>query len=536
MKKLLAILLLLSMMLTMFACDTADSDDNGEAQEEKDKADQEDSDGKEGIQKDEEGNLVTKPHTDLSPSKAYETLVDAKSGAVTVLVNATVGEMVSKTEIKLSREGDLMAAQFNIEMLGQQVEESIYTDVASKKTYAVDDDGAWYWTDLNEDVNWQTTLENMLESLFESYDIGFLLSDDSYDKEGDRYSITQDTIEGYLEAIEAEAANTQLEGGMTADGEVYTYTLTVTSSEDEQSVVTQYVLTLDLSAADVTIPADALNAPYKDENDVGGEEEDDDQTERPDLPEIVFEETVVVDNEECTVKITDMRYDEFRGFVIETELENKSADTKYTFSDNGISVNGVQCDALFWAQVEPGQKTVDEIYFWDDTLSENGIVKFTDIEISLYVRDSDDYSADPVVTETVRLYPHGEDQAETFVRESQPTDNVVIDNEYVTMIVTGYGHDDIWGHTANVFLVNKTDKTVAFNANDVMVNGIAVDPIFYKTVAPGKCLFDTISWDDEDFEAAGITEIEVIEMQLRVSDYNDWMADDLVNETVTLNP
>lgn len=46
---------------------------------------------------------------------------------------------------------------------------------------------------------------------------------------------------------------------------------------------------------------------------------------------------------------------------------------------------------------------------------------------------------------------------------TQILNNVIIDNDYVTVIVTGYEDDEIWGYTANLFLLNKTDKTVMFS-------------------------------------------------------------------------
>ena len=66
--------------------------------------------------------------------------------------------------------------------------------------------------------------------------------------------------------------------------------------------------------------------------------------------------------------------------------------------------------------------------------------------------------------------------AVAFVREAQATDNVIIDNDYVTVIVTGYEDDEIWGYTANLFLLNKTDKTVMFSVDDASVNGFMADP------------------------------------------------------------
>lgn len=71
------------------------------------------------------------------------------------------------------------------------------------------------------------------------------------------------------------------------------------------------------------------------------------------------------------------------------------------------------------------------------------------------VYDSNDWSADPVGKETIHVYPYGEENAVAFVREAQATDNVIIDNDYVTVIVTGYEDDEIWGYTVPLNLFPK---------------------------------------------------------------------------------
>jgi hypothetical protein len=45
-----------------------------------------------------------------------------------------------------------------------------------------------------------------------------------------------------------------------------------------------------------------------------------------------------------------------------------------------------------------------------------------------------------------------------------------------------------------------------------------------------------MSWSDTTFEENDITQVEEIEMLFNVYDSNDWMADKLINETITLKP
>jgi hypothetical protein len=252
--------------------------------------------------------------------------------------------------------------------------------------------------------------------------------------------------------------------------------------------------------------------------------------------EVTFEEITVVDNEQCLIKITGIEPDNMWGYTLKTYLENKSADKTFMFSIDSAAINGVQADPFFATKVAAGKKSNEEISFSDSNLSANGIDDFTDIELSFRVYDSNDWSADSVARETVHVYPFGEESATAFVRENQSTDTVVVDNDSATVIVTGYSEDSIWGYTVNLYLINKTDKELTYSVDEASVNGFMADPFWASSVSAGKVAFASMSWSTSDFEENDITTVEEIEMKLRIYNSDDWSADDIFNETVTLNP
>lgn len=252
--------------------------------------------------------------------------------------------------------------------------------------------------------------------------------------------------------------------------------------------------------------------------------------------EMIFSGLTVVDTEECFIKITEIDADSIWGYTLKVQLENRSEDKTYMFSVESAAINGVQCDPLFANEVAAGKKANKDLSFSDSQFKESGIKEYTDIEITFRVYDSDNWTADNVAKKTVHVYPYGEAKAVKYVRASSPTDNIIVDNEYVTVIVTGYEQDSIWGYTVKLFLVNKTDKNIMFSADEVSVNGYMLDPLFAKSVSKNKCAFTSMSWSDSKFEANGITEVEEIEFNIRVYDNEDWFDDDLVNKTVTVNP
>lgn len=258
--------------------------------------------------------------------------------------------------------------------------------------------------------------------------------------------------------------------------------------------------------------------------------------ETPNTADVIFEEMTVVDNDYCTIRITSIDPDALWGYTLTTYLENKSADTTYMFSVQNAAINGVQCDPLFATEVTPSKKENTEISFPDTFFQDTGITECTDIELSFRVYDSNDWLADPVAEETVHIYPLGEENVSVFTREPQSSDITLVDNDYVTAIVTGFEDDPIWGYTVNLFLVNKTDTDVMFSVENASINGYMADPFYAASVSGQKCAFSSMSWSDTTLEESGITEITDIEFLFDAYDANDILADKFFNETITLNP
>ncbi len=264
--------------------------------------------------------------------------------------------------------------------------------------------------------------------------------------------------------------------------------------------------------------------------------ESNDNTGSNEKNEISFTELVAVDNDECMIKITKIDPDNAWGYTLKVQLENKSTEKTYMFSVESAAINNVECDPFFATEIAAGKKANKEISFSGDELEENGITDYTDIELTFRVYDSEDWLADDVANETVHIYPYGEDKASKFVRDPKATDNVIVDNEYVSVVVTGYEEDEIWGYTVKLFLLNKTDKNIMFSVDDASVNGYMADPFYAESLSSGKCTFSSMSWSDTTLEENDITNIEEIEFTLRVYNEDSWLEDDMVNTTITLNP
>lgn len=261
-----------------------------------------------------------------------------------------------------------------------------------------------------------------------------------------------------------------------------------------------------------------------------------DEKEITDAKDIIFEEIVVVDNDACTIKITGIEEDNIWGYSLKAFFENKTADQTLMFSVTSAAINDVMADPFFASEVAPSKKSNETISFMGDDFNSNDIGEFTDILLNFRVYDSEDWMADPVAECSTHIYPYGEDQAVSYNRETIEGDTILVDTDDVTVILTDCDPDTMWGYAANLYIVNKTDTTIMVSADNVSVNGFMIDPFYGDSVDSGKRAFSAMSWYTSDLEDNGITEVESIELTLRVYDENDWSRSDFVNEVITITP
>ena len=250
---------------------------------------------------------------------------------------------------------------------------------------------------------------------------------------------------------------------------------------------------------------------------------------------IIFQEQVLVDNAQCKIQITGVEPEGEFGYTLNATLENKSAEKTYVFALTGSSVNGVIANSIFGMELAPGEKANEGIYIGDEELQE-ALGDFTDICLSFKVTDPEDWAAEPVAECTEHIYPLGKDKAKNYVRTPSDSDVVVADNDNVTIIITGYAQDDYYGYYTKLYLVNKTDATATFSADQVSINGMMADPYFSTDLEAGEAVFTNIVWDVSFLEDNEMSKVEEISMVLFAYNADNWEGEYLANESVVLNP
>ena len=259
------------------------------------------------------------------------------------------------------------------------------------------------------------------------------------------------------------------------------------------------------------------------------------ETEIPEAPAetLSFEAQTLMDNEFCTVKITGIDPDNMFGYTLNATIENKSADKILNFSISDSSVNGVKLDPGFFEDLEPsGTKEINIIFRNKDNLDYIG--EFTDIKMSLIVAEKDCYP-DILASETVHIYPCGEDKAVNHVHEIKDGEFTILDNDKLSVSVIGYSSDNAFGLKVELYVVNKLDNAIVLMAEDEKVNGMELRPYFTSPVPGNCCSYEKIQWPRSLFDENNISHVDSVEFRLQACNFKN-LFDEYADEPVLLKP
>ena len=125
-------------------------------------------------------------------------------------------------------------------------------------------------------------------------------------------------------------------------------------------------------------------------------------TTKPEEP--TFEEIVLAENDNITVKITAIEENSIFGYTLKVFLENKT-DKELMFTVDDVSVNGFMCDPFWATSVAGGKKSNSSIFWSESNFEENGIEEVEEITFTLRVYDSNDILADDLLEKDFTIKP-----------------------------------------------------------------------------------------------------------------------------------
>ena len=245
------------------------------------------------------------------------------------------------------------------------------------------------------------------------------------------------------------------------------------------------------------------------------------------------EEVVLFDDDVCKVSMKKFSTDDdYYPFTCKVYLENKT-DLNLYFSTDYVAVNGYMVDCYFGETVAGHHKTNAEMYFYADDLEESNITDIGSIAFRMIVRDDDDWSADYLEDQKFVVLPFGADVPAQPEQVFDDDDIVLVDENGVKMILTGFDTEDDYYFKAFVYCENNTDKDVRFNLDSSSaINGYEISPYLYEYVPAGMKSNADIHWYWEDLQDNDIEVIEDLELAISIEDYNDYWADPLFKDTI----
>ena len=249
------------------------------------------------------------------------------------------------------------------------------------------------------------------------------------------------------------------------------------------------------------------------------------------------EPEVLVSNDNASVTITGYSIDEFLGVQIEMECVNNT-DKNVMFSLGDVVVNGYMIEPLWASEVAAGKTAKSNCSFTTDQLAKCGITSLDEVTGTLTCMDWDDWSAEPIIKESVAIYPTGKTHEESIApaREDQAGDFAAVSQDDFKMIIVSAGEGTWGGYVLDCYLENNTDKRLMFSIDNVSVNGMMIDPFWAAELIQGTKKYSDINFYTSDLEENNIEKVEEIEFELTVRDEADYFGEPLFDETLVYKP
>ena len=233
-----------------------------------------------------------------------------------------------------------------------------------------------------------------------------------------------------------------------------------------------------------------------------------------------FEETVLVDNDDIKVTVTEFELDDDGRPSFSMLYENKS-DRDLHFATKESYLNGRRCDGYGSEEVAAGQQVYCVLQWYDDDMAKSGVNYIDSVMLRLWVYeggDSIETVFDDLLTWSVNAVSETPALAElTF--DSGFEEIQVMSGDY-TAVIKDFDPDGPWddGEPSFVFyLENNTEEDVTFRTENASINGVICDPYWSCSLPAGTSAYEHhFYWMKSKLEDAHIESFETVEFDMTV--------------------
>lgn len=191
------------------------------------------------------------------------------------------------------------------------------------------------------------------------------------------------------------------------------------------------------------------------------------------------------------------------------------------------AVNGYMISPELSAEVAAGKTAEGTLTLPYFNLAISNITTLKRIEFSLRVVEAKTYN--PIMkTELITVTTSSDDGKETPCNENGQT---AYDKDGVKIILQGVNTDRAFSDGAElmVYMCNDTDKSIAIQTDEVIVNGYDMTSAMNLTILPGKRAVDVVIFYKLDMEEYNIDVIDSVDVSFTLKDAETWETVDSTN-------
>lgn len=261
-----------------------------------------------------------------------------------------------------------------------------------------------------------------------------------------------------------------------------------------------------------------------DDLDEFGEFGGEDYSESPFNVDYALSDYTLAENESCLIKITDIAFDtDWNEIDIQLYCENNS-DIPLDFTTDSVIACGYSVSNFWYEDVAAGKKVNSTLSLNASDLAQAGITSLDELILNIHVTNGNDWLEAPILLDSFTIYPTGLD-ADSVVypaRRTTANEQLMVDNEYCTMIILEVDTEGYWGPELICYVENKTEEPIYISMEDVSVNNYMMEPYWGVSLPAGAKGYSSVSFDSDDLEANGITEMEHVEFMLYAHSDESW--------------
>jgi hypothetical protein len=197
------------------------------------------------------------------------------------------------------------------------------------------------------------------------------------------------------------------------------------------------------------------------------------------------------------VSFTGLKKDVYGDYKLSYEITNNTKG-KISFSTDNCVINGITTNMFIFEEVPAGETVTGEESIFAEDLAKQGISSIKNI--ACYdgeIMDTKDYDwSYPVGFELDCGDPN-------YVENIDMSGEVIYEGHGIKLIYKGVQDDGYGDKVSTILFVNNSDKHVALDLDDFVVNGKEVDKFGYGYAYAGTVSYVTNFWFESDIEEVG---------------------------------